>query len=103
MPSSRHLSLALLALPALFASAGIASTSPDSAPPRTPQGLPSCVAPLLPASSFNVRKGEVIEYDLEIMGMDVGTLAFNIGREGTFEGAPVFELKTDLRVDRSLA
>ncbi len=74
-----------------------------STPPRTPGGLPACTEPLALGTGLQVRRGELIEYDLEIMGMDVGTLSFTIAREGTYEGAPVIELKSDLKVDRMVA
>lgn len=73
-------------------------------PPLTPKGLPACAEPLAAAPAPRAgRQGEHIEYDLEIMGIEVGTFEVGTARQGSFHGEPVTEYRGELRVDRLLA
>lgn len=74
-----------------------------SPPPATPRGLPVCANPLPAPNSLVARQGEVIEYDVEVMHINVGTLQFSTGRQGTHQGEAVTELRGDLAVNRGVA
>lgn len=62
--------------------------------PKTPQGLSRCVHPLQPPHAFPRKPGEKIQYDLELWGIPMGTVAFEIKRRGKFKGRAVTEYRT---------
>lgn len=98
--------LLLLGSSALFAPERATAREHGEAPgggdpanlPRTPHGLAACESPLVAAGAFTPRSGEVITYDVEVMGLDVGTLEFAVGRRGSFKGEPVTEYRSALKV-----
>src|SRR5690606_5386245 len=42
-------------------------------------------------------------YDVEVMGLDVGVLEVAVHRRGAFMGAPVTELRSEVKVNKGIA
>ncbi len=72
-------------------------------PPHTPRGLSACAQPLTANGGYAPKASEVIDYDVEVMGMDIGTLELSVARQGTYKGEPVTEYQSIMKVNGSLA
>lgn len=64
-----------------------------AAPPATPPGLPRCTTPLIPTRAATAGVGEQLEYDVELLGLDLGRVTIETSRRGTFNGQPVTEYR----------
>ena len=64
--------------------------------PETPRGLEPCTEPISPVSDLPSQLGEEVSYDIEAMKIPLGTVAFTVSREGTFDGVPVTEYRSEV-------
>ena len=74
-----------------------ANTSLPQAP-KTPKGLARCDNPITPANR-PVRKGEQLEYDVEMLGLPLGKANIVTWRRGEFEGEAVTEYRAWVEPD----
>jgi hypothetical protein len=81
----------------------IAAAPSPVKPPKTPEGLPPCVSPLLPERDLPRTAGESIRYFVSVDGLPVGALDFKILRQGNYEGQPVTEYRSLFKLDGLVA
>jgi len=70
------------------------------APPKTPEGMPQCKAPLAWGTDLPRSPGETIRYVIDVNGLSVGTVDFRIERRGLYEGKPVTEYRSVFKIDQ---
>jgi len=81
--------LSLLLVPAI-----VQGVTPS--PPKTPDGLAPCHAPLQLENGVPRATGERLTYQLEMFGLSLGTAKFSIERRGLFEGRAVTHYGVDV-------
>lgn len=69
------------------------------APPKTPAGFARCDNPIMPAAELPHGLGEKIEYDVEMLGLSLGTASIATWRRGRFDGKPVTEYRAWVQPD----
>ncbi len=63
------------------------------APPKTPKGLPACVAPLWPTQAPPRHEGERFDYAVQVIGLSLGQVHIETSKRGTYAGQPVTEYR----------
>ena len=91
-----NLRLLLLAIATFMSQPALGVTDARAAsipPPPTPEGLPVCETPLLPAAGTPRALGERFEYSVEVIGVSLGLVHIETTRKGVFEGQSVTEFR----------
>jgi len=73
------------------------------APPKTPEGLPSCTQVIKPSQSMPETIGETLRYLIDVDGLSIGTIDFKIDKKGTYKQIPVIDYKSLFRLDPLVA
>ena len=96
---------AVLALPASAAPQPrpVAPRLRTVAPPLTPEGLPRCDKPLVPATDLPRLAGETVRYLVDVDGLSVGTIDFKVERRGALSGQAVTEYRSLFKLDSLVA
>jgi hypothetical protein len=68
-------------------------------PPKTPKGFARCDNPVIPADELPRGLGEQLEYDVELLGLSLGTASIATWRRGRFGGKPVTEYRAWVEPD----
>jgi len=71
--------------------------------PKTPTGLERCRTPIAPPSDLPRTVGESVRYIVDVDGLSVGTIDFQITRDGAFGGEPVTEYRSVFKLDALVA
>lgn len=74
-------------------SSGLVTPAAQSRAPKTPHGLPRCEKPLTPVDDLPRLTGERLRYHVEVIGLPLGTVDFEVARRGRFRGQPVTEYR----------
>lgn len=79
--------------------------APVAAPvvPRTPPGMAGCVQGLLPRADLIRSAGETVRYWVQVNGISVGTVDFQVYKNGQFEHTPVTEYRSQFKLDALVA
>jgi hypothetical protein len=72
-------------------------------PPKTPPGVEPCTQPIMPSGSLQRTSGETVRYDVNVNGLQVGTMDFKIERNGDFNGKQVTEYRSLFDLDSLVA
>ena len=67
--------------------------------PATPPSLPPCDHILAPHGSLPRQAGESLRYRVEVSGVDVGTVDFQIAKAGASQGNPAVEYRSVFALD----
>jgi len=82
-----------LTAPASVVADSLTTDVPPIDAPKVSKGLKRCFNPLEPTAPLPQRPGEHVQYSLELIGISVGTVNVETGRQGTFRGQPVTEYR----------
>ncbi|MEK7706166.1 MAG: DUF3108 domain-containing protein [Myxococcota bacterium] len=71
--------------------------------PPTPRGLPACHKSLASAADLPRIAGETVRYLVDVDGLSVGTIDFQITRNGAYQGRAVTEYRSLFKLDALVA
>jgi hypothetical protein len=71
--------------------------------PQTPPGMAGCGRTLVPQADLIRRAGETVRYWVQVNGISVGTVDFQIFRNGNFEHQRVTEYRSQFKLDALVA
>ncbi len=85
---------------AVFLALGIAApVSARKQPPKTPPGMARCDNPIIPSATIQHHRGELFEYDLELVGFSLGKATITAWQQGSFQGQSVTEYRAWIEPD----
>ncbi len=91
------LAAALVTATAGPATADTLATAPQ--PPKTPSGFARCDNPIIPSGELPRAKGETFQYDVELLGLSLGTAHIATWRRGRLQGKLVTEYRAWVEPD----
>jgi len=100
--------IALSAVPAPYVPTPVVLRTPPApdaaaAVPRTPPGMAGCAHAMLPRADLIRTVGETVRYWVQVNGISVGTVDFQVYKNGQFERAQVTEYRSQFKLDALVA
>lgn len=79
------------------------ASTPRASVPSTPRGLPTCQRAMVAPKDLPRADGETVRYVIDVDGLSVGTIDFQVTRQGAYQGQPVTEYRSLFKLDALVA